>query len=55
MKPLEPVFASLMGAALFREIPGGRTILGGLLVIAGVVLCSVSMGAAPAKEGAAKS
>ena len=53
VKPLEPVFASLMGAALFREIPGGQTILGGLLVIAGVVLCSVSMGTAPAKEGAA--
>ena len=37
-KLLEPVFASLIGIALFREIPRPAVILGGLIVIGGVFL-----------------
>lgn len=35
-KLLEPVFATVMGIFLFREIPGGLVILGGIIVILGV-------------------
>ena len=37
-KLLEPVFASLIGIVLFREIPRPAVILGGLIVIGGVFL-----------------
>ncbi len=37
-KLLEPVFAALLGALLFRELPGLPVILGGLIVILGVFL-----------------
>lgn len=36
VKLLEPVFATVLGVALFREIPGVSVVLGGLLVIFGV-------------------
>ena len=37
-KLLEPVFASVWGLALFGERPGGLTLLGGAVIIAGVAL-----------------
>lgn len=62
VKPLEPVYASLMGIVILGELPGPQTLLGGLVVVGGVLLCSLSMGqpapgkAAPviAKGSAAK-
>ncbi len=36
VKLLEPLFASLMAAVLFREIPAYTTMAGGILVIAGI-------------------
>ena len=36
VKLLEPVFATLLGLALFREVPSLQVILGGLLVIGGI-------------------
>ena len=36
VKLLEPVFATVLGVLLFREIPGGLVMLGGGLVILGV-------------------
>ena len=44
VKSLEPVFASLMGLAIFGEVPGVFALLGGLVVVGGVLLCSLSMG-----------
>lgn len=35
-KLLEPVFATVMGIFLFREIPGAMVVLGGVIVILGV-------------------
>ena len=40
-KLLEPVFASLLGILLFREIPKTSVVLGGCIVILGVFLCTV--------------
>lgn len=40
-KLLEPVFASLLGLLLFREIPGVLVIIGGLAVMSGVGLVSI--------------
>ena len=39
-KLLEPVFASLLGLVLFREIPGTLTILGGIIIIIAIALYS---------------
>ena len=39
-KLLEPVFASLLGLVLFREIPGTLTILGGIIIIIAISLYS---------------
>lgn len=39
-KLLEPVFASVWGLFLFREVPGMLTILGGMIVIGGIALYS---------------
>ena len=39
-KLLEPVFAAILGALLFREIPTAAVVLGGCLVIFGVFLYS---------------
>ena len=36
VKLLEPVFATILGLFLFREVPGAAVIIGGLLVIFGV-------------------
>ena len=36
-KLLEPVFASVMGIVLFKEMVAGRTVMGCLLVIAGII------------------
>ena len=44
VKSLEPVFASLLGLAIFGEVPGVFALLGGLVVVGGVLLCSLSMG-----------
>ena len=40
VKLLEPVFASVWGLALFGERPGVLTVLGGVVIIAGVALYS---------------
>jgi len=37
-KLLEPVFASILGLILFREIPGVLVIIGGLIVISGIYI-----------------
>ena len=37
-KLMEPVFASILGVFLFREIPKGTVILGGCVVIFGIFL-----------------
>ena len=42
VKLLEPVFASLLGIFLFREIPAVTSVAGGILIIGGIVLCIVS-------------
>ena len=39
-KLLEPVFASILGLVLFREIPGILTILGGIIIIFAIALYS---------------
>lgn len=39
-KLMEPVFASVLGLALFGEIPGILTVVGGVIIIAGIVLYS---------------
>lgn len=41
VKFLEPVFASVLGVLFFREIPPLATVLGGLVILAGVVCCSM--------------
>ena len=33
-----------MGLAIFGEVPGVFALLGGLVVVGGVLLCSLSMG-----------
>ena len=38
VKLLEPVFASVWGLLLFREVPGALTVLGGAVIILGVWL-----------------
>lgn len=37
-KLLEPVFASILGLIIFREIPSQTSVLGGLMIIAGIVI-----------------
>ncbi|MBQ1367046.1 MAG: DMT family transporter, partial [Firmicutes bacterium] len=37
-KLLEPVFASILGLILFREVPGVLVIIGGLIVISGIYI-----------------
>lgn len=39
-KLLEPVFASVLGLLLFREVPGILTVIGGLIIIFAVILYS---------------
>ena len=39
-KLLEPVFASLLGLILFREVPGILTVLGGIIIIFAIALYS---------------
>lgn len=39
VKLLEPVFATLLGVLFFREIPSVPSVVGGLIIIAGIVLC----------------
>ena len=39
-KLLEPVFASLLGLVLFREVPGILTVLGGIIIIFAIALYS---------------
>ena len=39
-KLLEPVFASVWGLLLFGEVPGMPVILGGLVILLGIALCS---------------
>ena len=53
VKSLEPVFASLLGLAIFGEVPGLFALLGGLVVVGGVLLCSLSMGM-PEKAAASR-
>ena len=52
VKSLEPVFASLLGLAIFGEVPGLFALLGGCVVVGGVLLCSLSMGE-PKKQNCA--
>lgn len=49
-KLLEPVFATVMGIFLFREIPGGLVILGGMIVILGVAFYCLKGDSAVEKE-----
>ena len=49
-KLLEPVFATVMGIFLFREIPGGLVILGGIIVILGVAFYCLKGDSAVEKE-----
>ena len=51
VKLLEPVFASLLGVLLFREIPKPAVILGGAVVILGVFLYTHFSGEKPGKTG----
>ena len=51
-KLLEPVFATLLGLALFREVPGIPVVLGGLLVISGIAWYSMR-GEPSAESGSA--
>ena len=53
VKSLEPVFASLLGLVIFGEVPGIFALLGGLVVVGGVLLCSLSMGM-PEKAAASR-
>lgn len=39
-KLMEPVFASVMGLVIFREIPGILTLIGGAIIIAAIILYS---------------
>ncbi|MGI6009886.1 MAG: DMT family transporter [Ruminococcus sp.] len=39
VKLLEPVFASVMGIVLFLEIPSRSSVIGGLIIIGGIVVC----------------
>ena len=52
VKSLEPVFASLLGLAIFGEVPGLFALLGGCVVVGGVLLCSLSMGEPKKQERA---
>lgn len=38
-KLLEPIFASVLGILLFREIPSVTSVAGGAVVITGIILC----------------
>lgn len=49
-KLLEPVFATIMGMFLFREIPGGMVVLGGVIVILGVACYCLRADSAVEKE-----
>jgi len=40
VKMMEPIFASLLGLLIFAEAPGFFTLLGGVVVLAGVWLCA---------------
>lgn len=39
VKLLEPVFAAALGALIFREVPLPTSVTGGLIIIAGIILC----------------
>lgn len=39
-KLMEPVFASILGLFLFREVPGMLTVMGGAVIIAAIILYS---------------
>ena len=39
---MEPVFAALWALLLFREVPGIAVVLGGGLIVAGLVLYSLT-------------
>ncbi|MCD7981202.1 MAG: DMT family transporter [Clostridiales bacterium] len=39
VKLLEPVFASLLGILLLKEIPAGSSVVGGIIIIIGIALC----------------
>lgn len=39
IKLLEPIFASLLGFFLFREMPSASSVIGGIVIIVGIVLC----------------
>lgn len=39
VKLLEPIFASVLGILLFREIPSVSSVAGGMTVICGIILC----------------
>lgn len=49
-KLLEPVFATIMGIFLFREIPGEMVIIGGIIVILGVAFYCLKGDTAVEKE-----
>lgn len=51
-KLLEPVFATIMGIFLFREIPGGMVALGGFIVIFGVAFYCLRADSAVEKKTA---
>lgn len=42
VKLMEPVFATLLGMLLFTEIPGMITVIGGILVLTGIIVYSVT-------------
>ncbi|MGN0325135.1 MAG: DMT family transporter [Lachnospiraceae bacterium] len=42
VKLLEPVFATLFGMLIFQEIPSAYSISGGLIIIAGIIMCIYS-------------
>ena len=42
VKLMEPVFAALWALLLFREMPGGTVIAGGVLIVAGLMLYSLT-------------
>ena len=50
MKLLDPLCATLWALVLFREVPGGLVLLGGVIVIAGVLLYSRAVPAAQKTE-----
>lgn len=39
VKLLEPIFATILGIIAFREMPGMTSVVGGLVIIVGIVLC----------------